>query len=394
MVEVKLLIVFCLISFVRSEDLCGKKCVCHRTVLRCKGLTQKDIESDIFDNTITSTLEKIHITDGTIPKLPKNLLGSCAGDSSYKLENLKKLDLQNNDIHIIYGQTLHCMPNLEELILFNNQWNISREHAHVFTSVPNLKKLNMSSAFHHQVDSKVHLANLQLLFLVNQLDKLEVLALDNNDFSVFDKDSANALCALKNLRRLILAQNLLPKVTLYHRDCLPKLEFLDLSYNSIMTFEPERDHNGLLYSLNFIQSSSKFKNLTVNFHGNEFDCDCGLVDFHNWLKRTKVHVLKRQNLYCHDGQHFNKSVLSLQSADFECLSINSGSSSNNAVVGILVTMFVIIALILVVIAFIKRNQIRYFISTKMAAMKTGSLARENLIGYSSVNNENATDIEV
>ncbi|CAG2242192.1 unnamed protein product [Mytilus edulis] len=270
---------------------CHRKCVCHPKILQCKGFYQDDIESDEFANSITTDLEKIHITDGDIPELPRNLVGSCADDSSYHLNALKKLDLQNNGIKKINGNAFHCMPNLEELNLANNQWNVSTVHTRTFTNIQNLKKLNLSDAFHDEIDSKVHIKHLRLVFLESPFTKLEVLALDNNKLSVYDADTANTMCTFTSLKRLNLAHNIISSLTFYHKQCLAHLEYLDLSYNSISTFEAYSNHYGLLSSLDQIQKKT---NLSVNFFGNEFDCDCQLREFHDWLKRTEVRVFKKK----------------------------------------------------------------------------------------------------
>jgi hypothetical protein len=62
--------------------MCGKKCICHKQILECKGLTQQDLLSDTFQNTINTNYKTIRLTDGAITELPKNLLGKCADDSS------------------------------------------------------------------------------------------------------------------------------------------------------------------------------------------------------------------------------------------------------------------------------------------------------------------------
>lgn len=387
-----LYIVVCLLVIgTHGDDMCRTKCICRAKILECKGLTQQDILSDTFQNTIKTNYKTIRLTDGDIKELPKNILGKCAEDPNYRLDNLLNLDLHSNNIKVIHGQSLHCMPNLERLNLANNQWNVSTIHTHVFTSLPKLKYLDLSDAFHDKIQGPVHLAHLNTVFLENNLAKLEVLLLDNNRFSVFDRESANAICTLSALKRLNLASNLLPKIEFYHRTCTPFLEHLDLSNNSIITID-DYSHNGLLYGLDYIQEMQSMRNKTVevNLIGNEFDCDCGLLYFHNWLKRTKVHVIKKTSLTCHDGLLFNSRITSLQSGDFKCFSTATSTSSNRAVVGVLVTMFVLIALVLVVVAYLKRETIRRFVTS----FKKPSLAREHLFGYSTVNNENATDIEI
>lgn len=386
-----IVVILCLIVLqTNCEDKCHPKCICKTKILRCLGFTQDDIESDAFANSITTDLERIHITDGNIQELPRNLVGSCADDSSYHLDSLVKLDLQNNMIQKINGQTLHCMKNLEELNLANNQWNVSTVHTRTFTNIQQLKKLNLSNALHDQIDSRDHIKHLRLVFLESGLDKLEVLALDNNKFSVYDKDTANVMCTFSALKRLNLAHNILPSLTFYHVKCLTHLEYLDVSYNSISTFEDYSNHNGLLFSLDQIKKTS---NVSVNFIGNEFDCDCHLQGFHDWLKRTEVHVFQKNKLTCHDGLLFNRTIMSVQSAEFKCFSVNSSSnrSGNKAAIGVLVTMFVLLAIFLSAIAYIKRDTIKHFVTS----FKRPSMAKKHLLGnYSSVNNENATDIEV
>ena len=385
-------IVVCLLIIgTHGNDMCGKKCICHEKILDCKGLTQQDLLSDAFQNTIHTNYKTIRLIDGNITELPKNLFGKCANDLSYRLDNLLNLDLHFNSIKVIHDQSLHCVRNLTRLNLSNNQWNVSTIHTRVFTSLPKLKYLILSNAFHDQIQGPVHLAHLNTVFLENDLTKLEVLLLDNNRFSFFGKDSAEAICTLSALRRLNLALNLLPKIALYHKTCTPFLEHLDLSYNSIITID-DYSHNGLLYGLDYIQKLQSIRNKTVevNFIGNEFDCDCGLLEFHNWLKRTEVHVMRKTSLTCHDGFLFNRSITSLQTGEFKCFSTATSTSSNHAVVGVLVTMFVLIALILVVAAYLKRDSIWHFVTS----FKKPSLAREHLFGYSTVNNEYATDIEI
>ncbi|CAC5356860.1 unnamed protein product [Mytilus coruscus] len=157
------------------------------------------------------------------------------------------------------------------------------------------------------------------------------------------------MCTFTALKRLNLAHNILPSLTFYHKRYMTHLEFLDLSYNSISTFEDYSNHNGLLFLLDQIKKAS---NVSVNFYGNEFDCDCQLREFHDWLKRTEVHVFQKNKLTCHDGLLFKKSIMSVMSAEFECFSVDMSSnrSSNKAAVGVLVTMFVLLALFLSVIA--------------------------------------------
>ncbi|XP_063402207.1 chaoptin-like [Mytilus trossulus] len=382
-----IVVILCLIvQQTNCEKKCHQKCMCNPKVLTCKGFNQNDIEGDEFANSITTDLVRIHITDGDIPELPRNLVGSCADDSSYHLNALKKLDLQNNGIKTINGQTLHCMPNLEELNLANNQWDVSTAHTRTFSNIQNLKKLNLSDALHDEIDSKVKSTHLRLVFLESPFTKLEVLALDNNKLSVYDADTANTMCTFTSLKRLNLAHNTLPRLTFYHKRCMPHLECLDLSYNSLSTFESYSNLNGLLFSLDQIQKAS---NVSVNFFGNEFDCDCQLREFHDWLNRTEVHVLEKDKLTCHDGVLFEKSIMSVESAEFECFSLDisssgdssSNSSGYNTAVGVLVAMVVLLAIFLSVIAYILHV---------VSSYKRQPMAKKQLLSnYSSENNENA-----
>ncbi|XP_063404602.1 trophoblast glycoprotein-like [Mytilus trossulus] len=245
--------------------------------------------------------------------------------------------------------------------------------------------MNLSDALHDEIDSKVHITHIRLLFLESQFTKLEVLALDNNKLSVFDEDTANTMCTFTALKRLNLAHNILQSLNFYHKRCLTHLEYLDLSYNSISTFEAYSNHNGLLFSLDQIQKKSS---LSVNFFGNEFACDCQLREFHDWLKRPEVHVIKKQNLTCHDGLFFNRFIVSVQSAEFICLSGDSSSnrSSSNATVDVLVTRLALIAIFLSVIAYIKRETIQHVVSS---FKRQPTVKKQLLSNYLSENNENA-----
>lgn len=352
-----LILVIIILCGFKAADLCHIKCECTAKTLTCHNLTLNDIESTEFHQSITADLEQVYITKGHIPVL--NITHFCLGDKL--LDSLIKLDIKRNGITEINEPFSDCMPNLEELVLSHNHWNVSTIQANIFQNMTKLKKIDMSRAFVDSTDF-INIAHLQAVFSDNSLQSLEVLSLDHNEFSIFDENSANVVCAFPALKRLDLSNNFLPKITLYHETCVPRLEYIDLSWNSIITID-DYSHSGLLYTLDFIQSGSP--NLTVSFIGNEFDCDCGLLEFRNWLIRTDVNVASKNELKCHNGNLLNRTIVSVQSEEFTCFSVNDSLPTEHIVIGVLVTLLVLIVLVLSVCVFLYRKKIKRFVKFRV-----------------------------
>lgn len=359
--EILIFVIIISCSF-KAVDLCHNNCECTDKILTCHNFTKNDLNSVKFHQSITAVLEQIHITKGDIPEL--DIRNLCLGDK--RLDSLIKLDLTRNGITRITQPFSDCVPNLEELRLSHNYWNVSTIEVNIFQNMTKIKKIDMSHAFLDNSDF-INIADLQAVFSDNNLQALEELSLDHNEFSIFDKNSANVVCAFPALKRLDLSYNFLPKITLYHKTCLPRLEYIDLSWNSIITIDDLHSHNGLLYSLDFIQRG-KLPNqtvLTVNFNGNEFDCDCGLLEFRNWLLRTNVTVASKNELKCHNGNLLNRTIVSVQSNEFKCFSVNDSSPTEHIVIGVLVTLLVLVVLVFSVCVFLNRKKIKRFVKYRV-----------------------------
>ncbi|XP_060070924.1 protein artichoke-like [Ylistrum balloti] len=139
------------------------------------------------------------------------------------------------------------------------------------------------------------------------LRNLTELRMSNNDLM----DSASlqiALSAMSKLEKLDVSHN---NYTVFPPDMLKKnkhLQSLKVNDNKVLTFQPELFNH--LVQLKEIDLSN-----------NIFRCDCALLDFRDWLRKTKVLVIHRVNTsYSCQGPTDRKGrwVVNYEVGKFEC----------------------------------------------------------------------------
>ena len=97
-------------------------------------------------------------------RLPWNLFGIW--DNRTQLE---VIDLTNNQIQEIQGKSFHKVNNVKRLILNHNDMYIVSDmmHPRVFSNFENLEELHLTNAFTEQIDSKWYLTDLKNIFLIS-----------------------------------------------------------------------------------------------------------------------------------------------------------------------------------------------------------------------------------
>ena len=324
-------------------------CRCTDEDVTCDSANLQDI-TRLF-HYIKDHVENITITGDNLIELPQNTLGSCRHDPSLQLPDLVKLDLSSNNIERIHGTSFHCMPNLEILILRDNNWrnDLHDKQIGYFTSLPNLKHLDLTNAFEEVWNGSIHMTKLSSIFKKTDMTVLETLKLGDNEFFSFSIEAANTLCELTHLKSLNLSHNnfespSLPTIP----DCLEKLETLDLSHNKMKRLPNE-----------FLDKVSNLRALkSVKLGGNLFNCDCGLVDTWHWLNKTKI-VTDKSEIVCKDGFHssyVDKPVLSIQPVELMCTKLEP--PSNTAAKVVIGLIFAVIGLTIAAFLIVNRDKVK------------------------------------
>ncbi|CAF1141757.1 unnamed protein product [Rotaria sp. Silwood1] len=167
------------IDYTCNVFVCPYPCTCFNGVVDCKDKNLIEIPKNIPDTTIELRLEKNQITE----ILPKVFI---------HLKKLRRLDLSNNFISIIYPDSFTGLKSLNSLILYRN--NLKMLPSGVFNELNSLQLLllNANKIVCIRVDTFRGLEKLSLLSLYdNQLKNLI-----NGTFS-----------SLKNIQTLHLARN-------------------------------------------------------------------------------------------------------------------------------------------------------------------------------------------
>lgn len=352
-VKFLILILFC-VHISTSKDYCKShfdNCICTDEVVECHH--EQKLNGDITKllHYIQDNVVNMTVTGSYIPELPANSVGSCKHESGLVLHQLKYLDLSNNSISNIHGKSLHCLPNLEILILRDNAWQVDRspDKTGYFTSVPNLKHLDLTNTFDEVWNGSIHITKLARVFNETDMTKLEILELGYNEFFSFSLSAANSFCQLTSLKKLNLTHNNLDQPSLPNqKDCLENLTHIDFSYNKMAVLPRE-----------FMDKAEDLRDIKViKLDNNPFQCDCGLVETWKWLNSTKINVNKKE-LLCAGGYHSSykgKPVLSLSLSDLRCEQLEA--PSNTAVKAVTGIIFAVVGLTLIAFLIVHRNKIR------------------------------------
>ena len=350
------------------------RCVCTVEFVECHGEHWIDNNIVKLYPYIKDYAENITITGSNFTELSKNVFGSCQGEPELVLRQLRYLDFSNNNIHSIHGKTFHCMPHLHTLILAHNEWQLERrgDHSGFFSSMPELRYLDLTNAFEEMWNGSYHIPKLVDVFSHTNLTQLGHLSLSLNEFMVFGAGVADSLCKMPILKRLNLSDNWIEMPVI--KDCMTNLEVLDLSNNSMPII-----HEGLRKVLDTLPNLRE-----VRLDQNPFKCDCGMIETHRWLRSTRTAVVNKESLVCDSGFHSSykgKSILSLEESDLKCQIIPKQSSkAASVVVGIL---FAIIICTIIAFLYINRAKVREFVGTCRQKTMKFSFLRPHT-GYSSV----------
>ncbi|XP_075407949.1 amphoterin-induced protein 2 [Tenrec ecaudatus] len=261
-----------------ASGLCPSACICATDIVSC--------------------------TNKNLSKVPGNL---------FKL--IRRLDLSYNRIGPLDSEWLPAsFAKLNTLIIPHN--NITSISPDSFTSVPNLKWLDLSSNKLKALKSAVF----------QELKVLEVLLLYSNHISYLDP---SAFGGLAHLQKLYLSGNLLTQfpVDLYvGRFKLAELTFLDVSFNRIPSIP--------MHPMSFVPGSQL---RGLHLHGNPFLCDCSLYSLLIvWYRRRFSSVVDFKNDYtCHlwsDARRSHREPL-LQDSFMNCSDSANGSLIHQAHVG-------------------------------------------------------------
>lgn len=362
----------------KIDDYCQghfNSCICTDLCVECHN--EEILKGDITKlfPYIKDDVVNITITGCMLTELPKNTFGSCLHDGSLVLKSLKRVDFSNNSITQIHGKSFHCMSNLERLILQDNEWEVDMHPTQTgyFTSLPNLKHLDLNNTFDEVWNGSVHITKLARVFNETNMDKLETLKLGYNEFFSFSISAANSFCQLRSLKMLDLSHNNLDYPSLPNKpDCMEMLETLDLSYNKMPVLPYE-----------FMDKLEKLKNLkSVKLDNNPYQCDCGLIETWTWLNTTKCPVNKG-DMICAAGYHssyIGKPIHGLLLSDLMCTEFEP--PSNSAVKAVTGIIFAIIGITLV--AFLIVNRVRFQLMMKKWKKRLPNVHFRTHQGYAAV----------
>lgn len=118
-----------------------KHCRCTETSVVCNNTHFRQVQ--LFQYVPDFMTKKVVFTENEFQELPGPLFGV-----DNEMEDLTWLDLSNNHIQHVHGHTFNHMPNLEVLILGNNDihigsrsetHNVTGLHTRLFSNLPKLK---------------------------------------------------------------------------------------------------------------------------------------------------------------------------------------------------------------------------------------------------------------
>lgn len=350
-------------------------CTCTDICVECRNeVTLKGDITKLF-HYIKDDVVNITITGCMLSELPQNTFGSCHNDPSLVLGSLRRVDFSNNNITQIHGKSFHCAAGLEMLILQDNEWQVDMHPTQIgyFTSLPDLKHLDLNNTFDEVWNGSVHITKLARVFNETNMDKLETLKLGYNEFFSFSTSAANSFCQLNSLKVLDLSHNNLEDPSLPNKpDCMEMLETLDLSYNKMSVLPHE-----------FMDKLDKLENLEdVKLDNNPYECDCGLIETWKWLNTTTCPVNK-DDMICGGGYHssyLGKPINGLLLSDLMCTELEL--PSNSVIKTATVIIFAIIGITLVSILIV--NRVRVQLMLKKWKKRMPNVRFRSHQGYASV----------
>lgn len=260
-------------------------------------------------------------------------------------DRLHTIDLSNNKIQLIRGKTFHKVTSVRKLILNDNDIHIvSKEfhHPRMFTSFEDLEELYLRNAFARNMKYEDYLSSLAEIFEVSTLEHLKILDVGNNGIFQLPSDE---FCSLPSLEELYLSDNRLTDIRV-NFTCLTKLRKLDFSKNNITSLPKQT-----------LANFQNLSNLSLNISHNPFKCDCDMLETYKWMMDTKIDLVDRETLQCSDNFEPNggKYVFSVPKEEFRCAD-GKDKDSGATITHHIILAFGIIILFIVVVLLLHKNR--------------------------------------
>jgi len=335
------------------------------------GFTNASMLEALPDNT-----EVLIFTGNFIPVLPINVFGT---ESDF--DDLETIDMTNNGIKEIDGQSFHRVSNVKTLILNHNDLYIvdSKHHPRVFSNFESLETLHLTNTFDDNVDSNWYMVSLEIIFQSSMLTNLKKLHLEQNE--IWSLRDPRTFCHLPGLQQLYLGSNRLTGIEL-DLLCLRKLTFLDLEYNSIRRLDDNA--TALLDDLTKVNPS-----FSVKLTGNPFFCDCQIEPLFHWLLTTNTNVHNHESYRCFQGQpaaNVNKPIMQLK--HMECAPPPAPPTSSSSVA--LTVLLFFACVLLGVVIYLQRHRLARRAKTLQPQLQTAIQNVKRARQYTNVERQEAT----
>ena len=349
---------------------------------------------------LSRSLQTMRFRGNNFTEVPKNFVSDCskAGQNTYRNSylNLETLDLTDNNIQVIHGKSFHCIPNLKELFLDDNnldEW-VFDKNSRMFSDL-DLEILHMRNVFKFKSHGKIKQpVSFSKVFGDSDLEFLTELHLENN---FFGNINTGVFKKLPELRKLFLSHNLIQNPML-SSDCVNeggmlvkcKLSHIYLNNNSISYLEQE-----FLDELDKMWPQIK----TIDLSNNPFWCDCNMKPFFKWINSFNatgdIHRIQNLHHYKCSGPEplKDKYIVDLKLSNLEECQLQTVANLDTETHGAQVVLGLFLALIAVAvigIAIWKRQIIKT--KTKNIARPWMPRLFSRASGYSTVQSPPSTTV--
>ncbi|NXA31147.1 GPV protein, partial [Eudromia elegans] len=270
-----------------------------------------------------------------------NQLSSIESGLFDSLKELLELFLHSNNIQAIAPDAFHCLGKLRVLTLSRNK--LERLPSGLFLHLPNLSKLTLyrnplKSLPEVLFGEMRNLGSLWLYhtqlstlpdFVFSNLTNLELLVLSFNlELSVLPKNVFSGLIELQGLSLHTTNISSLPEGIFLD---LHKLQNISI-YDSRLEFLPSNLFHNLKHLQKVYLNSTKLQSLPgdlftalpelqeVFLDNNPWKCNCQILGFQEWLRKSADIVRRAQSLMCDSPPALkNISLMALRGHHMNCL---------------------------------------------------------------------------